>query len=329
MNSRKMAGIYAPYIKQFIALKRNLGFKYLNEEIILSYFDRFTVKIGVSELGISKELSDDWCAKRPEESDRYRNMRCSVFKLFAEYLNTIGIRSYMPHIINRKQDHVFVPYIYTKDEISAIFQATDEIGNKYHRKDSVIFALPCLFRLIYATGLRIREATTLKDKDVNLIDNFIRVCDSKNGTERIIPISESLSNVCKEYLEYRSKLPIRARTPENTFFVSLNGNDLIYMSVGIYFRKILSIAGIPYIGKQKGPRIHDLRHTFACHALRSMVECGVDLYYSLPILSTYLGHRTLESTEQYVRLTAEIYPDLVKNMESFNTNVFPEIYDHE
>lgn len=95
MNSRKMTGIYATYIKQFIDLKRNLGFKYLNEEIILSYFDRFTVKTGVSELGVSKELSDDWCAKRPEESDRYRNMRCSVFKLFAEYLNTM--RFYKKH----------------------------------------------------------------------------------------------------------------------------------------------------------------------------------------------------------------------------------------
>ena len=125
-------------------------------------------------------------------------------------------------------------------------------------------------------------------KDVNLIDNYIIVKDSKNGEERSIPISSSLSAVCEEYLSYREKLPIGNNAPGSYFFVSLNGNRLLYMSVGVYFRKVLAKAGIPYIGKQKGPRIHDLRHTFACHALRSMAESGIDMYCSLPILSTYL-----------------------------------------
>jgi integrase len=57
--------------------------------------------------------------------------------------------------------------------------------------------------------------------------------------------------------------------------------------------------------------VHDLRHTFAVHSLVKMAKSGLDLYYSLPLLSTFLGHRSLSATDQYVRLTAEMYPDLL------------------
>jgi len=327
MNNAKLKSVYAPYIEKFIALKRSLGFKYRNEEFILSCFDKFAEEAEVTEVNISKELSDKWLSKRSNEAERSRVMRCAIFKLFCEYLNDSGIRSYIPQTPSYR--HTFIPYIYTRDEILSIFKAADRLCNTYQRKDSVIFSLPCLIRLLYATGLRIKEAMTLRNKDVNLIDNFIFVQDCKNGTERIIPISDSLTGICKEYLFHKNNLPIKNREPDDTFFVSLNGNDLIYMSVGVYFRKILAAAGIPYVGKQQGPRIHDLRHTFACNALKSMAEAGVDLYYSLPVLSTYLGHRDLKSTEQYVRLTAEIYPDLIKKADDVYLSVFPKIYNHE
>ena len=50
------------------------------------------------------------------------------------------------------------------------------------------------------------------------------------------------------------------------------------------------------------PRIHDLRHTFCCHAFEAMKERGFDLYYSLPILSVYIGHQGIRDTERYLHL---------------------------
>lgn len=49
----------------------------------------------------------------------------------------------------------------------------------------------------------------------------------------------------------------------------------------------------------------------------------MDMYSSLPILSTYLGHQSIEATNNYVRLTAEIYPELIHNVEDMLVNVFP------
>ena len=51
----------------------------------------------------------------------------------------------------------------------------------------------------------------------------------------------------------------------------------------------------------------------------------MDLYYSMPILSTYVGHQSIEATNKYVRLTSEMYPDLLYKVNAAYKYVFPEI----
>ncbi|HEY5587055.1 MAG TPA: hypothetical protein VIK78_21535 [Ruminiclostridium sp.] len=56
-----------------------------------------------------------------------------------------------------------------------------------------------------------------------------------------------------------------------------------------------------------------------------MSRSGLDLYYSLPILSNYLGHQSLEATDKYVRLTSEMYPELMQKVDNLCAYVFPEV----
>lgn len=79
----------------------------------------------------------------------------------------------------------------------------------------------------------------------------------------------------------------------------------------------------------KSKRLDFFRHSFSVHSLASMAESGLDLYYSLPILSKYLGHRSLDATDKYVRLTADIYPELINEMDSLCAYVFPEVHFYE
>ena len=53
MSKNQVWGIYAPYIRQLIDLKRALGFKYVTEEYIYLRFDQFTIERGETETGIS------------------------------------------------------------------------------------------------------------------------------------------------------------------------------------------------------------------------------------------------------------------------------------
>jgi integrase/recombinase XerD len=326
MNEKQFLGIYAPYIKDFIALKRGLGFKYDTEEIIYRIFDRFTIQRGEKTLGVSRELAEEWCKKNENESDSYRKHRVICLSQLSSYLCQIGIRSYIPRIPVLRT--TFTPYILSNNEVIALFYAADQLRSKRRNMNTIIFSIPVLLRFLYATGVRISEALSLKNRDINLDDKYFILRDSKNGKERMIPISQSLAMVCREYVTNRNKLPLY-QTKNEYFFTSSNGcvikRDAVYRKLRI----VLKRAGINFLGEHRGPRIHDLRHTFSVHSLAMMAESGMDLYCSLPILSTYLGHQSLHSTNSYVRLTAEIYPELLKDVDAICLNVFPNIENYE
>ena len=82
-------------------------------------------------------------------------------------------------------------------------------------------------------------------------------------------------------------------------------------------------SGILYGGKGYGPRLHDLRHTFAVHTLQKWVETGEDLNSMLPVLSVYMGHKSLKATSRYLRLTAEVYPNVIRQVETTCSYVIP------
>ena len=313
----RLQGIYAPYIVEYLTLKRNLGFKLRDAEYVFAMFDRLTIEREEASTGITKELSDAWCKKRPNEADGTKYNRVSTLSLFARFLCDMGFPSYIPEVPRFKTS--FVPYIFSKQEIASIFSACDCFLPRRIPPNTAYAIIPALFRLLYSTGLRLGEALALKEKDVNLIEKHITVRRSKNGTERIIPISDSLADVCLQYKDGRSL------KTGYLFFVKKDNTPCSQYTASSTFRKILWKAGIPYKGKGMGPRLDDLRHTFACHALVALTESGLDLHISLPILSTYLGHRTLESTDKYVRLTAEMYPHLLNKQEETCAYVFPEL----
>jgi len=141
----------------------------------------------------------------------------------------------------------------------------------------------------------------------------------------MVPISDSMTEVCREYMKCRSHFPLFKDT--NRLFVLPDGSSYTVGCAYKYFRKLLYKAGIPHAGKGLGPRMHDLRHTFSVHALASMAEAGLDMYYSLPVLGTFLGHQSISVTDKYVRLTAEMYPSLIAKVNTACPYLFPTIYN--
>jgi integrase/recombinase XerD len=89
------------------------------------------------------------------------------------------------------------------------------------------------------------------------------------------------------------------------------------------FRKLLLQCGIPHAGRGTGPRIHDLRHTFAVHTLLRWYRNGEDLDAKLPLLATYLGHQHLSGTQRYLHLTAELFPEITARLDAVFGEVIP------
>jgi len=91
------------------------------------------------------------------------------------------------------------------------------------------------------------------------------------------------------------------------------------------FRRFLWQARISHGGRGHGPRVHDLRHTFAVNNLRAWFAQGQDVGALLPVLQTYLGHSSLSDTAYYLRLTAESYPDITARVQQFTGDVIPPL----
>ena len=311
------SGIYAPYIKSYIEFKRNLGYRF-SLEYHFKDFDRFTIEQGCNIVGLTKELCEHWGTRRPNETEVNCYKRVNNIKNFSIYLNSLGFKSYIS-IQNAKYQSMFVPYIFSKAEIENFFRVCDNLPITGHSE--ITQTLPALFRIIYGCGLRVSEAIFLKYEAVNLKDQYIVIHQTKNGYDRMTPFTDSVADALNKYMQYRKQLQFTGKY----FFVKKNGEQCSSDSIYRWFRRILYRAGIFYLGKGKGPRVHDLRHSFSVHTLATIKEKGLDLYYSLPVISKYLVHTSLEATDKYVRLTAEMYPRILDKVDSICSYIFPEV----
>jgi integrase len=172
--------------------------------------------------------------------------------------------------------------------------------------------------------MRVSEATSLLIRHVDLNQGIITVWRSKNDISRFLPIKPSLLKLIAEHID---KMYV---VPQNDGFLFPTRERQQYSTRTIYaaFREVLWRSGISHGGRGKGPRLHDIRHTFAVHSLQKLIKEGYDTYLLLPILSTYLGHTNIHATEKYLRLTPEMYPDMLEKVRKTCGRMMPEV-DYE
>lgn len=312
-----MSGVFAPLADEFVAFKRAQGYKYYSEAKVLRRFCHFAEGYDLAEPVLTKELAMDWAAPREGEAAKSRMHRVSMLNQFSRFLVDTGHEAYLPPSFHWAPDS-FTPYVFTHEEIERILQAADNIQPVAHSRE-MHKELPVLFRLLYGCGLRVSEAVGLLCRDVDLEKGILTIRETKNGRDRLIPLSASLKQRMRDY-----KINTGHWLLDDDFFFPAPDRTML-STVTVYqrFRRLLWAAGIPYKGKGNGPRLHDLRHTFAVHTLQKWVEAGEDLTAMLPVLSVFMGHKSIHATSRYLRLTAEVYPDVMRQVEDTCAYVVP------
>lgn len=168
-----------------------------------------------------------------------------MFRQFCLYLCHIGKECYIPKL-PKKEYSDFTPYVFTRGQIQDIFETCDKQRMYSHNIYCNLFALPTLYRILYATGIRIGEAISIRNRDVDLRRNCIIVRKTKNKMERLIPLSGSLSKVLQQYLEYRNKMPLPdVDAPDKFLLISPSGRPLSSCTVLGGFKKVLENAIYP------------------------------------------------------------------------------------
>ena len=212
----------------------------------------------------------------------------------------------------------YVPHIYTDQELTALFAQTDRCRYSSEAPFRHLI-MPVLFRTVYACGLRASEARLLRPGDVDVSAGVLQVRDAKGGKDRQVPVSGALR---ERLAGYRAQA---AGQPGWEWFFpgSSPGQPLTLGNVYKNFRRFLWQARISHGGPGRGPRVHDLRHTFAVNNLRSWFGQGEDAGALLPVLQAYMGHSSISDTAYYLRLTAESYPQIAARVQQAFGDIVP------
>lgn len=321
----KLVSVLAPLMYEYIKM---LQVKNVHPCQFATIFKEIDNMYEVKKLSfpiMSREIFLYWKDEFASGNERTAYEKVMHFRQFCQYMCHMGFDSFIPPTPKRPKTN-YIPHIYSKEEVSMFFRTIDSTILQTHHMTTCLICIPVILRFLYYCGARVGETIAIKNEDINIEKGFVLLKQTKNQQHRLIPLNENMKSVLITYISYRNKIPIKGiDNPCAPLFINHLGKMMSTNAVYQHFRRILEKCNISHIGKGQGPRVHDLRHTFAVHSLYHMVKSGLDIYTAWPILSVLLGHRDIYATEHYVRLTLEIYPDLIKEVSENLGDIFPDI----
>lgn len=290
-------------LDRYLTVRRSLGYKLGTAERILRRFIEFADAEGATY--VTTELFLRWQEAFGEAGRQTWAARFGMVRLFAQWLHGLDpVHEVPPRGLVPSRQRRMRPYIYSEAEIAAIVEEAARLPSIYGMR-----GLTCstLFGLIAATGLRISEALGLDTGDVDLDEGVLRIRRGKLGKERLLPMASSVVGRLRAYANERDRL--LDLTPE-PFFVSCRGDRLGDCGARYNFALICQRVGLRdpqrYGRHGRGPRIHDLRHSFAARTIIAWYRSGKDPGHEMIKLTTYLGHVSPEHTYWYIEAVPEL-----------------------
>ncbi len=285
---------------EYLNIRRALGFKLRDEGTVLPQFLLFLDKKDASF--ITTDLALRWATQPENVLPAHWARRLSMVRVFARFHSAVDPRTeippqdLLPFRYRRKP-----PYIYDDGEISRLLEASSHLQSAIGLRASTYSTL---FGLLAVTGMRVSEPIALNQRDVDLLRGILTVRLTKFGKSRLIPVHLSTVEKLAEYSRLRDRLFSSPRDP--SFFVSEKGTRLTHWSVRWTFVKLSREIGLRGPHVCHGPRLHDLRHTFAVKTLLKWYQTGVDVERHMPELAAFLGHTHVNDTYWYISAVPEL-----------------------
>ena len=290
-------------LDRYLTIRRSLGYDLRTSERVLRRLVAFAAQEKTDHLTI--QLFERWQQSFGHARRSTWAARLGMVRRFAQWLHGLDARhevppqELVPFRYRRSQ-----PYIYSADEIRRLITAAAELPSTNGIRR---LTYPTLFGLIAVTGLRISEGIALDVNDVDLEDGVLTVRRGKLGKARLLPLAESTQAHLAAYAQERDRL--LGATP-SSFFVSDHGKRLTDCAVRYQFAIISQRIGLRpaqrFHRHGRGPRIHDLRHTFAVRTLLNWYRTGKDPAREMIKLTTYLGHEKPAHTYWYIEAIPEL-----------------------
>jgi integrase/recombinase XerD len=212
--------------------------------------------------------------------------QAATLRTFFAFLQLEGIVAESPaDLISAAKRDDAIPGSLAPEQVDRLLDAPEQHAPRGLRDRA-------LLELLYATGCRASEVSSLRLIDVHLEERFC-TCRGKGGKERVVPLGGRAIAAIRAWLAGpRPEFAARAGAAPPWAILSARGNRLSRMRIWEIVREQADRAGIP---PDIGP--HTLRHSFATH----LVAGGVDLRH----VQEMLGHASIATTQRYTHVDAD------------------------
>ena len=216
-------------------------------------------------------------------SNRSINRKLSSLKTYFKFLQKRGDIATNPttKIVSPKSKKRLVSFL-KKSNVESLLDDCQFEDNYSGKRDKLII------EVLYATGMRRAELINLKENHIDFSNQYIKVF-GKGGKERLIPFSEKLSGLLKNFITFKEQV---LQSDEDYLFLTDKGKKMYPKLVYNLVKKYL---GLVTSNDQKGP--HTLRHTFATHLSDNGAE--------LNVVKELLGHSSIAATQIYTHNSVE------------------------
>jgi integrase len=315
-------------VDEYIAERRRLGFELTNMALALASFASFVDQIN-HQGPLTIELMADWA--RQDKAQRNCLPTCArrlkILRPFARWLRQFEPNTAIPDALTfGPVPGRVAPHIYREAEIVELLAAAHQLNPQGSLRPATY---ETLFGLIASAGLRVSEALSLLDSDVDLINGTLTVRQTKFAKSRQLPLHPSTTAALGRYRQLRRRHSCTAI--HTRFFVGSQGcrlgEPLGGHQVRMVFNQLRNKLGWKNRGAHDNPRIHDLRHSFAVRRVMLWHEQGIDVDQAMLALSTYLGHAKISNTYWYLTGVPELMALVGGKFENFAER--PENYDEQ
>lgn len=202
----------------------------------------------------------------------------ATIRSFFKFLHREGyVKNNPAKLVSSPKVEKVLPRFLSIDEVFYLMETPQGDSFKPARDKAIL-------ELLYSSGLRVSELTSLDMSDLDIKESLIRA-KGKGRKERILPIGQKAMEALQNYLPERMSLKRKSAA----LFLNNRGGRLTQRSIRrilIYYSRMINIDG------DLSP--HTLRHTFATHLLHE----GADLRS----IQELLGHSSLSTTQRYTHV---------------------------
>jgi len=286
-------------LEQHISLHHALGFKFRTQALLLRNFVAYAEARGDQVVSADRVLAWAVLAPSPEQ----RRNRLLEARRFAIAMHAQDSRHEIPaaDALGRGLSTRRIPFIYSEDDIHRLMAAAASLAPAGTIRP-VTFAT--LFGLLAATGMRISEALALRLSDIT--DDGLIIEKTKFKKSRLLPLHPSTRRALDNYLAVR----LRVATESAALLIGNTGEAVAYPTVISVFLRLTRSIGLRGPSGRGGPRIHDLRHTFAVRSLERCSRDAAAVSRHIVGLSTYLGHAHVTDTYWYLQASPALMTDM-------------------